>query len=542
MQEPFQSVIDELDLEAAVRRGTTRNDLLPPRYEDSVTGEVGKRFLDGLWNRMERGRYDPTPASFVLIPKRGNTTRPAALLTLPDRVVFDALVESLRSRIESALLGPEIVMWPRGTRAAKRWPDFEEAPLTTDKPYIAKADIAGFYECIDHEILRDALIDMTGRREMVNALIEFLRRVMKDRRGLPQGLAPSDPIATAYLSSIDYEMARTGIDYFRHGDDVRFSTDADWKARKAIYEFEQALRKRRLLTNSSKSFVIQSDTYRGTLDERNAIVDETRKALLEARIAKLEKGDSEEITHLLEKTDKKELVWAVFYHNSVSFDDLITSLENEIEADDIEVASDVFESAMKQSPGSPDGLSKESFHHRITLSLVRLAAVRNPSALPMLPTLLKDSPEKTELTVQYLLALGDDHAEAVITVIREAMTRRFVTDWELAWLLRGFGRYFHALQAEDLSFAAEVATREDLAPICRVEALKVLGMKGSLEDTVIKRLWNLLPPCYRPDLVGAVYYCLDHAEWCDSFLAAVMEDPVNVVVRRHLDATAVATP
>ena len=44
MQNPFQRVIDQLNLEAAVRRGTVRNDLLPPRYEDLVTGEVGKRF------------------------------------------------------------------------------------------------------------------------------------------------------------------------------------------------------------------------------------------------------------------------------------------------------------------------------------------------------------------------------------------------------------------------------------------------------------------------------------------------------------------
>ena len=536
MQDTFQRVIDELNLEAAVRRGTVRNDLLPPRYEDSVTGEVGKRFSGGLRNRLERGRYDPTPASYVLVPKPGNTTRPAALLTLPDRVVFDALVETLRCRIESALLGSEIIMWPRGKRAQKRWNDFEQAPINTGKPYIARTDVTGFYECIDHEILRDALIDMTGRRELVNALIEFLQRVMKDSRGLPQGLESSDPIATAYLSSIDYEMSRTGIDYFRHGDDVRFSTDTVREARQAIYEFEQALRKRRLLLNSSKSLVIYADTYREVLDEGNALVDKTRKALLEARISKIEKGDFEEINQLLEKMGDQELGWAVFYHGSVSFSELVTHLEDELEPGDIEVAAKVFEDAMKRLPGSPNGLSKESFHHRITLSLARLTAGRNPSALPMLPTLLKGSPEKTEIIVQYLLALGDDHSEAVITVVRKAMIGRFLTDWELAWLLRSFRRYFHALQAEDLSFAERVATLEDQHPICRVEALKLLGVKGALEGTLIKRLWNLLSPCYRPDLVGAVYYCRDHAEWCDSFLTAVMEDPVNIVVRKHLDA------
>ena len=104
MPSVFQEVVDSLNLEAATARGSERNDLLPARHEDRVAGELGKRFSEGLRTRLERGRYDPVPAVFIYVPKPGHTTRPAALLTLADRVIYDALVDELRPRIDAALV------------------------------------------------------------------------------------------------------------------------------------------------------------------------------------------------------------------------------------------------------------------------------------------------------------------------------------------------------------------------------------------------------------------------------------------------------
>src|SRR5262245_38231003 len=141
MESVFSKIADDLDFEGAVRRGSERNDLLPPRLEDGVLGEVGKRFSESLKTKLTRGRYEPIRAEIVLVPKPGNTTRPAALLNLSDRVVFDALVEVLRPRIETSLLGDEIVYWPRGKVASKRWEEFEAAPLLGSKRFVALADV-----------------------------------------------------------------------------------------------------------------------------------------------------------------------------------------------------------------------------------------------------------------------------------------------------------------------------------------------------------------------------------------------------------------
>lgn len=127
-QQPLAAVADQLDLEAALT-STDRNDLLPPRYEDTVGGEVGKRLLDALSREVSAGRYEPERAVPVAVPKPSLTTRPAALLTITDRIVYDAIVTQLRARLDKFLVPEDTVFWPRGVKAStKRWRDFDETP------------------------------------------------------------------------------------------------------------------------------------------------------------------------------------------------------------------------------------------------------------------------------------------------------------------------------------------------------------------------------------------------------------------------------
>jgi hypothetical protein len=532
MPNAFQEVVDALNLEAATRRGSERNDLLPPRHEDGVAGELGKRFSEGLRMRLERGRYDPSPAVFVYVPKPGNTTRPAALLTLADRVIYDALVDVLRPRIDAALLGPDIVYWPRGTKAEKRWREFESAPLARGSAYVARADITGFYECIDHEVLRETLMDITGRRAIVNALIEFLGRVMGAGRGVPQGLAASDPVATAYLHLVDASMSRECLDYYRNGDDIRIASGSLGDARKALYVFELELRRRNLLANNSKSIIMRAESYRAALEEGNRITEETKKALLQARIDELE--DPEKIQELLDKAGRDDLGWAFFYHGTVSFSDLVNQLADHVTPSDTEVAASVFLHAISCEPGT---LSPEAFHQRISTSLVRLAAGDCPEAIPYASTLIARFPEKTEIVASYLLALDGAHAPRVVAEVTNVLTDgRFHTDWEKAWLLRVLVRFVPSLQPGQIDIANRIASDEDESPFSRVAALTLLARAGHCEHLLVRRLWNLAPICFHPDLVAAAYYARGAQEWCRAFLAGATGDPVNGVVLKHLEA------
>jgi len=529
-------LLDQLDLEAAIRNGSRPNDLLPPRHEDKVIGEVGKRFLESIRVRLDHANYDPLPASIVHVPKPGHTTRPAALLTLTDRVVYDALVAALRPRIESSLLGKEIVFWPRGTQIPKEWSRFEKSPLRAGKKYIVHADISGFYETIDHQRLGEQLTDSTGKRDVVEALIGFLGRVMQSNKGLPQGLEASDALATVFLLPIDAAMTRTCLHYYRHGDDIRIATDEYGEAREALFLLEQGLRNRGLLLNNPKSSISKATNYRMNLRQRQIIIEKTRKSLLRARIQSLH--DEDELIDVLRKADREDLGWEFIYHGRISFEEVIDELKEHLTPDDVDVAAEMFKDTIKNFDAGPEREKKEEFHHRITWSLLCLIAAKSNAAVPYLASLLGLSPEKTEFVVGYVKSLSKRDRKYCIAQFHKLLgERRFHTPWEKAWFLHLFWSCADSTPTWVKTYAMSIAEDESEAPICRAEAAKVLGKAKCLEHRLVTRLWNVLPSCFRADLVAAVFYLSEQEHWAKAFLDGAREDPIHVVVLRHLESS-----
>jgi len=116
-------------------------------------------------------------------------------------------------------------------------------------------------------------------------------------------------------------MAREGLDYYRHGDDIRISEQSVGEARRALYVFELELRRRGLLANNPKLIIMPVASYRAAIDEGTRTTDETKKALLEARIAELE--DPQKAQAVLDEAGRDDLGWAFFYAGAISFEGLV---------------------------------------------------------------------------------------------------------------------------------------------------------------------------------------------------------------------------
>ena len=533
----FQQIADQVDLKKAVRGGSAPNDLLPPRHEDNVVGEVGKNFSAALLASIKRGTYDPTPADFVNGPKQGITTRPAALLTLTDRVVYEALVEILRTRIEAALLGEDTLLWPRGHLSAKQWRRFESLPLESGYRYVVRADISAYYESIDHILLRHQLMESTGLTCAVDALYEFLNRILPHKKGLPQGLAPSDPLASVFLVPVDSAMARSNICYYRHGDDIRIAVDSYSNGREAIYLLEQQLRARGLSLNNPKTIIMGMEKYKATFDAIDARFDNTRRDLLAARIKRLQ-SDEEALQDLLsEDSDFEELGWALFYHQNLTFEQVIEKLQDHIAPADAEVAAGVLKEAVQSLEEDNSPMEREDAYQRLSVSLTRLASGKSPDAIQYLPRILAVFSDKAEHAVAYLRALKKSDAKKGLRVIRSYLKEDiFHTPWEKSWHLQLFGHFSEFLTDWDIQFVKSIAVNEEEGGICRAEAVKVLGRLGMLEHQLLRRLWNLLHPALKADLVAAAYYASRAGcDWAKLFIEGAKEDPVNKVVLRHLE-------
>src|SRR5262249_5166875 len=150
-------------------------------------------------------------------------------------------------------------------------------------------------------------------------------------------------------------------------------------------------------------------------------------------------------------------------------------------------------------------------------------------------TLIRSFPEKTEIVASYLLALRGSHGPEIAAEVMKVMTDdRFHTDWEKCWLLRIMCEFADSLNSEQIELVHKIAADEDETPVCRVEAVKLLALTGRCDHLLVRRLWNKAPVCFHCDLVAAAYSARNAETWCNAFIDGVKEDPINVVVLKHL--------
>lgn len=530
----FKELKSRLNLLEAVSDASRPNDLLPSRFEDKVGGELAKEFGAYLEKKIDDGTYTPSIASFVPVPKPGFTTRPAALLTLSDRIMYEALVSSIKSSIEKKLISDDYVKWPRAEYVKKRWGEFEKAPLLSGEEYIVNIDVTAFYDSIDHSILEDKIVEITGEQQVGLAIKLFLNKIMDSNRGLPQGVFASDTLATLYLQSVDAAMLRSGFNYWRHGDDIRMSVENLSLARQSIAMSENELRKIGLVLNSSKCTIKKSESYRSHLDEISKVYEKITEKLYEDKV----KGLSED-NEALEKTmdDAKldeQMKWDLFYHGSITLEDVIEKMREHLQPDEIEVARNLFNETIIGLPDGDAPLSKDRFHVQIKMSLLRLSAGKSEEAIEYCSTLIAKFPEKTELVCNYLLALESDYPEKVALQVEDIINSElFLTVWQKAWIYRVMLECVECLKPETKLKILSNCENEYSHWLERTEGFKILSKLGELPFSLIAKSWELAPEAYRPDLICSAVYLSKECSKSKRFLEGIVHHPIERVVARH---------
>ena len=535
MSTAYQAIIDSLDLEAAIQN-LTRNDLIPPRPEDKVAGQLGARFLEGLRLDIERGTYDPHPAYFVAAPKSTVATRPAALMSLDDRVVFTAMVGALGSRIESYLLGNDLVFWPRGIPTTTRWLDFERSVLTSNPAYVVRGDITGFYEFVDHERLAEAIVLATGRRGAANALVDFLQRSMGSRRGLPQGLLASDALATVYVAELDFSMTREGFQYFRHGDDVRVGVRKYSDGRRAIGILETELRRLGLLLNGSKTRILRKATYEREVSALQGTLDDVQDHLVTTKVQNIV-ADQDQLLTAISDAKMDQLAWDFFYHGNIGLGDVIEKLRPTIKPSDTELATKVFRDAVKKRPGRANALTSRLFHQRLKWSLVRLSASRSTIGLSHTGALLRSFPQETETLCSYLLALASTEPESVALQAEKPLHNNHLTEWELAWIVRVLVRVPTCISAKTLRVLRKLLQAPHGIWLAIVEIVKLFAARHELRQETLMTISNICPAVFKPDLVLAAKSMAASTQWAEAFVSAAKSDRIQAVVASQADIT-----
>ncbi|HAS12108.1 MAG TPA: hypothetical protein DCS55_16570 [Acidimicrobiaceae bacterium] len=301
---------------AAVSSAELASDLLPGRPGDALSAASLVATKQALQHDLDGGAYEPVGAHLVEVPKESGGARPAAAMRYADRLAYAALVAQCRSSVETALGHVDQVLWPRGYDRDKQWTSLERFVSKAASSHVLCVDVQSFYDSIDHAVLAESLAAAGCPTDVVGVLRTFLERIMGRTRGIPQGVTPSDPLASVVLAPVDAALRRHGVPFVRHGDDFRCSVSGPEAAAEVEGIIRAELRALELPINDDKTRTLRTTSY---LERRRGIA-EAVSAYLEAQ--DLDERDTQVFGILNAFGADEELGWG-WYHGNLSVADIL---------------------------------------------------------------------------------------------------------------------------------------------------------------------------------------------------------------------------
>jgi len=242
-----------------------------------------ERNLELLADRLDNMTYAPSPAPKIYQPKTAGTLRTMPLLTVADRVVYQGICNIVAVRAKSDIqmvanrqvyahlpasrqsmfpLRPWRVQYRQFTQSLEReW--------RRGSRWLVKADIASFYDSIDHGLLAETLRDRWG---ISDRLLDLLRECLHTwsphveqrylDKGLPQGYEASDVLSTLFLNTVDRDMCGKGYDtaYHRYVDDMRILLSEEAKAQRALIDLDLSMKSVGLILQATKTTIRRVDS------------------------------------------------------------------------------------------------------------------------------------------------------------------------------------------------------------------------------------------------------------------------------------------
>lgn len=238
----------------------------------TAINDIGEHFFSALEQHIRSGAYKPEKGFFVYIPKDNLGLRPVCVLSMVDRIVYQAIFNQdvLGYKIDGQL-SDTFCFANRVNDDEKQqkflstyfngWDDFckeQKKAFKKDFTWKLEVDVQQYYEHIPIEKLIEKVKNDFGVKdnEILNILKEQLctwAEYPELPKGIPQGPEASAILGNVYLSSLDRfaekELIGKSLRYFRYADDITLMGKTKEDVLKATEKIVRFLREHNLTLN-----------------------------------------------------------------------------------------------------------------------------------------------------------------------------------------------------------------------------------------------------------------------------------------------------
>ncbi len=489
------------DLQRALTPALHVNDLLLPRKEFD-DGSVIQEVIRGVADRLTNYATSMNQAEFFRVPKAGFVSRPAALLAIDDRIIYQALTDKIARQVD--MLSASQVIWPRGPfDTSVNYSAFSRAPETWRAEYVVMADIESFYESINHSLLAIFLSShLSVSNSYLHALEGTLRAVMGNEVGLPQGPVGSDVLSSAFLMPVDRSLAARDWEFVRYADDFLIGANSIVDGRRKIEQLEILLRDIGLRLNPSKTKVMRVRRYLDALDNPSSSVEGFRREVRDILKEELRTSEDPEAVEgaLRQIGANEEIFWSLLYHQTTTIDEVLEEVEDLLTPDLVESYARYFarQSSRLKSDELPSDV--DSIERDLKECLTFLASARRPVDIANVDRALLWFPRLAEYVAVYLTALPSSALTDVRWFLLRWLSSASDTDWVTAWICNVASRKPAVINHELTDVLNRLALDDSLGSLTRSEAVRALAEARRLSLSVWSQVIESVKPAARSEL------------------------------------------
>jgi len=214
---------------------------------------------ESLINQIRTGRYIPQAIRGQEIPKGNGKVRVLGIPTVVDRMLQQAVLRVLMPRYEYMFSEYSYGFRPKRNTHQAVGKSLEY--INSGYQHIVEIDLKGFFDEVNHVLLLQLLYrkvkckaTMTLIRRWLRVPIEQKGKLVKRRKGVPQGSPISPLLSNIVLHELDEYMEKQGMKFVRYADDFSIYCKTKSQAKRQGNEIYKYLRdKLKLPINREKS-------------------------------------------------------------------------------------------------------------------------------------------------------------------------------------------------------------------------------------------------------------------------------------------------